>query len=155
MDLNFQQLKAITLLAEGQPASKVAKSLKIAQRTLFTWRQLPEFRTALSEAKSEMYEEAIGRLRTSAKTASEILLEIAQDKSVSAAARVRSCEIILSHSKLETLDQIEEVKAIKTLSESRLLSSQATDRIEQSLQFFHKQVREALNGETSETGTSS
>jgi hypothetical protein len=51
MSLSVEQLKAISLLAEGVAAPDVAKKVKIALRTLQRWGKKNEFRQALEELR--------------------------------------------------------------------------------------------------------
>jgi transposase len=51
MSLSPEQLKAISLLAEGIPAPKVATKIGVAYRTLQRWHKKPEFKKALEELR--------------------------------------------------------------------------------------------------------
>jgi hypothetical protein len=51
MSLSREQLKAISLLAEGIPLPNVADKIGVARRTLQRWQKKPEFTAALEELR--------------------------------------------------------------------------------------------------------
>lgn len=149
MELSAKQLKAIALISAGSKFTSIAKALGIAEKTLFIWRQLPEFKRALKDYQYQMYQEALGKLRTGAKIAADTLIEITQDKESSASARVRACEVILSHAKPESTE-LDELKAINLLVESGVLPDGIIDAVTQESIDFHKKTKEVLNGKLCE-----
>jgi transposase-like protein len=61
--LNEKQLAAIDLLSRGKSYTAVAKSVDVDRRTIYRWRQKPEFAGTLEQRRLELWEEASERLR--------------------------------------------------------------------------------------------
>lgn len=63
MKLSTKQIKAISLLSEGQKSCDVAKMLELTPQTICEWKKIPEFRAALNSLKWDQLDAARDRLR--------------------------------------------------------------------------------------------
>ena len=72
-NLNEKQLAAIDLLSCGKSYTAVAKSIDVDRRTIYRWRQNPEFAGTLEERRLELWEEASERLRALVQPSLDVL----------------------------------------------------------------------------------
>ena len=64
---------AIEMLAGGQLIKRVAEALTVDPKTIYRWRQEPDFQAALSARIKEVWGEAVERMKSLAVPAVEIL----------------------------------------------------------------------------------
>lgn len=94
--LNAKQVKAISLLAQGQSQSDVARALKTNKVTLRRWRNENEhYIAALNTALREVWDEALATAVSIAMDQVENLREISRDENQSGATRVSASKVIL------------------------------------------------------------
>ena len=82
--LTDQQQQAIMLIASGKQLSDIAKTLDVRRKTLWRWRQLPEFRNAYHERqqwlRAEMTEQMAEVMRLSLKALERDLARVDDPK---------------------------------------------------------------------------
>ncbi len=61
--LTDKQLAAVELLAIGHSVGKIATTLQVDPRTLYRWRQEPDFQEALAERRGALWSDATARVR--------------------------------------------------------------------------------------------
>ena len=77
-EFSEKQIQAIELLASGKKFSDIAETLQIDRRSLWRWRQLPEFQQALHEQqdirREQVHESLAELLQLSLKTTTNGLI---------------------------------------------------------------------------------
>ena len=75
-ELDPKQMKALEMLAEGaQSLTKVAEAVGVDRKTLWRWRQIPEFRDELECLTGEMVEAAHWEIEACARAAAARLVQ--------------------------------------------------------------------------------
>lgn len=110
------QTQAISALLSAPTIEAAAQSCGVTGRTLLTWLQQPKFQEQYAQAKQDLLEGAVNRLRTAGFDAGTRLHKIVNDERapftavVSAAARL--LELLLKATEIEDLskrlDRLEE-----------------------------------------------
>jgi hypothetical protein len=90
---------AIVALMTHRTIEEAARSIGIDPNTLLRWIKLPEFKTALREARREAYGQAIARLEHASGAAVTTVLRVMTDQNASASSRVRAADCILDHAR--------------------------------------------------------
>lgn len=78
--LSAKQLKVIVLLASGESIDKAAAKASCNEKTIDGWLKLPEFKQALRDAISEIYESAIAESVRHSTFAIKVLAKIIDDE---------------------------------------------------------------------------
>jgi hypothetical protein len=105
-NLNPKQEKALaSLLALGE-VKAAAKASGVGETTLWRWLKDETFAAAYRDGRRRLVEACASRLTTDSAKASKMLLDIAEDTSAPASARVSAARAIIENSikAIETLD---------------------------------------------------
>jgi hypothetical protein len=107
--------RAVINLLQFPTLRQAARATGIGLRTLHVWLGDPAFQTLYRRAKSDLLEQATGRLRAAAGKAVGVLATIAADKKENAAARVTAARTIVelglrAHEVEDLWEQIQELK---------------------------------------------
>lgn len=94
-ELNERQLLAVDLLAAGTREKDTAAQLGINRTTLSVWKADASFRYALESRRFDMRETIASRLMAVADRALQTLLDVMQDDTQPAAARVSAAKCVL------------------------------------------------------------
>jgi len=120
--LNQKQLQAIALLLEGERPRDIAKQIKVARSTVYSWLNQEKFRTKLEELKTALFYESIENLKAGMKKASKKLVSLidSQDENV---ARLSSIAILNFGFKSHELTEFEErLSRVEEIIEGRFLN---------------------------------
>src|SRR4051794_33729170 len=77
--LNEKQQAALRLLIEGKTFSAVAEAVGVTRRTLYTWREDPDFAEELQRRREELWSDAAERLRAMVHSSLDIFQEHLSD----------------------------------------------------------------------------
>jgi hypothetical protein len=91
--------EAVIALMTNRSVEDAARSIGVNADTLLRWMKLPEFKTAVREARREAYGQAISRLEHASGAAVTTLLRVMTDQNASASSRVRAADCILDHAR--------------------------------------------------------
>jgi hypothetical protein len=89
--------EAIAALMVQQNTEEAARAVGIAPKTLLRWLQIPEFQTALRDAKLAAFSQTTGRLHQMSSTAVSILGKVMVDPATPPATKIRAADSILNH----------------------------------------------------------
>lgn len=96
-DLSAKQLKVIILLANGDSINSVAQKAGCHERSIDTWLKLPEFKQALRNAISEIYEGAIAESVRTSTSAVKVLASIIDNEEASNRDRIAAARELLAN----------------------------------------------------------
>jgi hypothetical protein len=91
--------EAVIALMTHRSVEDAARSIGVNADTLLRWMKLPEFKTALREARREAYGQAISRLEHASGAAVTTLLKVMTDQNTPASSRVRAADCVLDHAR--------------------------------------------------------
>ena len=114
--------QAARALAEHGTMKEAASAVGVTDRTLRAWRDTPEFRQALADAKAEAMAEAGRKLAASAGQAVDVLTEIMRSPTPphGAGLRIRAACAILGNLALVSQGDMEErLRALEGLSDEK------------------------------------
>src|SRR4029077_10816166 len=77
--LNENQQTAIRMLVLGKAVAEVAQAAGVSPRTLYTWRQDPEFQEELGRRREELWSDAAERLRAMVHASLDVFQEHLSD----------------------------------------------------------------------------
>jgi hypothetical protein len=89
--------EAIAALMVQRNTEEAARAVGIAPKTLLRWLQIPEFQTALRDAKLAAFSQTTGRLHQMSSTAVSILGKVMVDPATPPATKIRAADSILNH----------------------------------------------------------
>ena len=97
MSLTPAQENAAIALAQGKGFVEVAKAAKVSRRTLWEWRQGPEFAQLVTTTRRELWQAGISKAVAMVEDALEVAREIAlgDDPSARPSDRLQACKVIL------------------------------------------------------------
>jgi transposase len=95
--LSAKQLKVIVLLANGESIDKTAKKAGCHEKTIDGWLKLPEFKQALRDAISEIYESAIAESVRHSTSAIKVLAEIVSNEETTNRDRIAAARELLAN----------------------------------------------------------
>lgn len=98
-DLTPKQVKALPLLAAGEPAVEVSRKLKISKQSLSEWRQNEDFTHALVYMRKEALFEAVSMIQGLANDAVHTLKTIMENAS-NDQTKLRAAIFVIEHVKL-------------------------------------------------------
>ena len=78
--LTAQQWQAVSLLVAGRRQVDVAQELGVTEETVSRWKALPTFTAALNMGVRDAYEGTLGKVRTVAQDALDVLQELLKSK---------------------------------------------------------------------------
>lgn len=116
MSLTPAQENAAISLAQGKGFVEVAKAAKVSRRTLWEWRQNPEFSALVSQTRRDLWQAAISRAIAMVDEAMEVTRAIAVGEVTEArpSDRLQACKLILDvASKLDTMEIEARVAALE------------------------------------------
>ena len=96
--LTVGQRAVFTALLQTASITEASKMSGIGRKTIYRYLGQPEFQRVLNKARFEQLSLAIGVLQKSALRASEVLLEILNNKEASDNVRINSARLILENS---------------------------------------------------------
>jgi hypothetical protein len=94
-ELSPKQHQAVLALAQGMTHGAACNAAAISSRQLSRWKDEASFRQAISEARREIYGQAVGAIVNAMVDATNTLLEICKNPEASDAARVSAARSIL------------------------------------------------------------
>ena len=106
--LSSRKMAAIAALVSGLSKSEVAQTIGIRPETLSRYLQQPAFRLALAQASDQSLAEVSRTMLSGAGQMLGVLREVATDKGMAPAVRVRAC--------LGWLDQMVKVRELTDLA---------------------------------------
>jgi len=142
-DLSEKQLKAIDLITSGCRLVDIAKALKITDRTLRNWRNIPEFAIRLRQIESNNFDSAVNKLRDASSLAADNLIELCASASVAPQVRVRACEIVLSYAKPAPGDD-DILAAISAFCKAGIMPTDSADKLMQNFAQFKQTLIDTL-----------
>lgn len=95
--LSAKQLKVIVLLANGESIDKAAQKAGCHEKTIDGWLKLPEFKQALRNAISEIYESAIAESVRHSTCAIKVLREIVSNEEAPNRDRITAARELLAN----------------------------------------------------------
>lgn len=116
VSLTPAQENAAISLAQGKGFIEVAKAAKVSRRTLWEWRQNPEFSQLVASTRRDLWQAAISRAIAMVDEAMEVTRAIAVGEVVEArpSDRLQACKLILDvASKLDTMEIEARVAALE------------------------------------------
>lgn len=100
--------EAIAAFLTQRNVEEAARVVGISANTLLNWMKLPEFQTALRQARRAAFGQSVARLQQASSAAVSTLLKVMVDPNTPAATRVRAADSVLDHSaKAIELEDIE------------------------------------------------
>lgn len=102
MPLSPEQLKALSMFAEGASSSEIATALKVSQRSVQRWQKLPEFVKAVGDIHAKATASTIdttaanisNRIQKLLPKALDVLEGYLEDTEARACDRLRACHLI-------------------------------------------------------------
>ena len=95
--LKDKQIKAMQLLAIGEPKNVIAAKLEITTMTLYRWEKLPEFESKLNYVANSGLEEVSKKMNAATITAIETLQESMFNLGTPLATSMKAAQIILNN----------------------------------------------------------
>lgn len=74
--LDERQLKVCELLSQGMPITEISKNVGVSRQTIYTWKEMEEFKAELDKLGQEYISSAQGRLKNAAKDAADMLIDL-------------------------------------------------------------------------------
>jgi len=142
-DLNQKQSQAVVFIANGMRLTDVARALKVSDRTLRTWRNLPEFARQLREIKQDYYDSAQNKLCSVCDRAVTSLIELSENPGIPPQVRLRACEVILNFSKpTESDDDLN--SAVKTLCTLGIMPANMANKLSEHGEHFVEAMKKTM-----------
>ena len=116
--LGPKQKRAVEAILAARSLTEAAERANVGFSTLNRWRAQPAFREALREAQRRASEEALSALAGGARLAVQALVEVVDDPTSPAGARVAAARTLLDslRAHLELSDLAERVEALECLA---------------------------------------
>jgi hypothetical protein len=113
--LTAKQEKALAALLSLGEVKAAAKDARVGETTLWRWLKEDAFSVAYRDGRRRLVEACASRLTADSTKASRVLLEVAEDKSAPASARVAAARAIIENAvkAVETLDLEPRLKEIE------------------------------------------
>ena len=102
-----KQGPAIAAILTHDSLASAARSVGLGVNTLIRWMKEPAFAAALEEARSRVFDHAVGTLKNAASEAAEVLVTVMRDKKNSVATRLHAAQMVLQHVKKEERGDVE------------------------------------------------
>lgn len=96
-DLNDKQKKALFHLVNTPTIDQGCKAAGISRQCYYRWMENPAFKTELERMRNELLEESFAQIKFSVKVASQTLLNLCADRSVTPSVRRGAASDILTH----------------------------------------------------------
>jgi transcriptional regulator with XRE-family HTH domain len=127
--LNYQQYKAVAMLAAGCGRDEIAKELKVSLPTVNKWAEREDFKVTLRDALSRIFDAAISELMLSTQDAIKELNKLALDPDTPARTRVSAINTILTFTfKAKELQLEERIEALeKMVNNNEYIEIEATE----------------------------
>ena len=94
--LNHRQEACANLLASGASITEVAKQVKVAERSVYSWlAEIPQFKMRIAETRGRILDQTVGLLATAACEATLTLVALLKDKAPN--IRLRAASSILEN----------------------------------------------------------
>lgn len=97
-DLTLKQERALVALLSSGTLKEAAQACGSSEVTLWRWLQQPEVQARYRTMRRQSVEAAIALLQSGCRAAARVLLEVAEDTTASATARVAAAKTILDQS---------------------------------------------------------
>lgn len=105
--LTIKQEKAILFLLENKTIEEIASLLKVSRKTIYRWLQSEEFKRRFKQARQEVFNEALERLKLLSRQAIETLEDIIKN-GTKEASRVTASKTVLELAlKLKEVEELE------------------------------------------------
>ena len=142
-ELSPKQSQAVNLIANGVRLKDVASTLRISDRTLHAWRNLPEFARQIREIKEDSYDSALNKLQSACDRAADCLIELCGSAAIPPQTRLKAAELILNFARPST-DNDDLMQAVTAFAKAGVLPVGVADRILQDGQNFVEAVKQSL-----------
>jgi hypothetical protein len=108
-ELTTRQQRTIAALLTAKNVREAARASKTPERTIYTWFNEPDFRTALYEAEGHLIDAATRRLLHHQDVALTVILTIMADRDNPASVRLKAAQSVLDQLlKLRELRNVEQ-----------------------------------------------
>lgn len=97
VDLRPSQRRAVDALARGASIKAAAAAAGVAERTVYKWRQTPEFVAALQAVDAANLKEMSRQLTAASLDAISVLADVVRNEKISASVRIRAAAEILRY----------------------------------------------------------
>lgn len=120
-NLTAKQTKAIPIILKADSMEAAAKEAKVKRATIYRWLKIPDFKQRLEEARSEVFEDGLNRLKTATDRAAKTMIKLLDSKNENT-RRLSSKDIInlafKSVEDREIRDRIERLEEIINIRDS-------------------------------------
>lgn len=125
MPLSLDQLKALSMFAEGATNSEIAANLKVSQRSIQRWQKLPEFVDGLADIHAKATQSTVeataanisNRIQKLLPKALDTIEYFIENPEVKSSDRLRACHIVGSWAGLNQIrpQPTQQIEAQETL----------------------------------------
>jgi DNA-binding MurR/RpiR family transcriptional regulator len=119
--LEAKQETALAALLAHPTVAEAAKAAKVSQATLWRYMRDEKFSARYAEARQDVTKHLIMRLTSDSTKAARVLLEVAEDTSAPANARVSAARTIIEQALrgAELRDLMERIEALETMQKGK------------------------------------
>ena len=112
---------ALAALLAHPTVAEAAKAAKVSQATLWRYMRDAKFSAHYAEARADVTKHLIMRLTSASTSAARVLLEVAEDTTAPASARVSAARTIIEQALrgAELRDLMERIEALETMQKEK------------------------------------
>ena len=121
-NLTTKQLNLIPIILKGDSMESVAKEAGIERGTIYRWLKDPAFKQRLEEARQEVFEDGLNRLKTATDKAAQKMIELLDSKDPTARRLAAKDILTFAFRSFETRELEARIERIEGLIEKRFIS---------------------------------
>ncbi|MVB11348.1 hypothetical protein CAFE_20620 [Caprobacter fermentans] len=124
--MRVNEEKLIAALLSSNSTKEASLKSGVAERTIYTYKQKPEFKQRLNQAKTEMLEMTVAKLSNSTAEATEVLADVMKDKEANPQTRIYAARSVLEFAAKYT-DTVDVAQRLEALERRQAENSSKTE----------------------------
>jgi len=121
-NLTAKQIKAIPIILKADSMESAAKEASIERGTIYRWLKDSDFKQRLEEARNEVFEDGLNRLKTATDTAAKKMIELLDHKDPTTRRLAAKDILTFAFRSFETRELEARIERIEEIIEKRFVS---------------------------------